>query len=94
MKKVTRFEDLDCWKAARELVKNIYHFTEEGPISRDWKLKDQLRSAALSSINNISEGFGRKSDRELSPNSGMNPNIEFRKFKLSTTIRAKFEVLE
>ena len=65
MNKVTRFEDLDCWKAARVLVKDLYHFTQDGPISRDWRLRDQLRSAAVSIMNNIAEGFGRKSDREF-----------------------------
>ncbi|NIV12362.1 MAG: four helix bundle protein, partial [Aliifodinibius sp.] len=59
MGKITRFEDLKCWQKARRLVKEIYKITNEEPLSKDYKLRDQLRSAAVSVMSNIAEGFSR-----------------------------------
>jgi four helix bundle protein len=39
------------------LTKLIYSFTEEGKLSRDFGLKDQIRRASVSIMSNISEGF-------------------------------------
>jgi four helix bundle protein len=58
MSKIERFEDLDCWKAARVLVSSTYKLTYEGPVTRDFNFIDQVRSAALSVMSNIAEGFG------------------------------------
>lgn len=57
--KVQRFEDLKCWQAARELVKLVYLVSRTGELAKDFNAKDQFRKAALSSMNNIAEGFGR-----------------------------------
>lgn len=38
----------------------IYSVTEEGKISRDFGLKDQLRRASVSVMSNIAEGFESK----------------------------------
>lgn len=65
MGKITRFEELTCWKASRELVKAIYKISSEGQLSRDFDTKSQLRRAALSMMNNIAEGFGRFSKKEF-----------------------------
>jgi four helix bundle protein len=65
MGKVTRFEDLDCWQAARELVKMIFVETKTGEISRDFDTRSQIRRASVSVMNNIAEGFGRMSDKEF-----------------------------
>ena len=65
MSKVTRFEDLRCWMAARELVKMVYSISETGKLSKDFGTKDQLKRAALSVMNNIAEGFGRYSKKEF-----------------------------
>jgi len=65
MAKVERFEDLECWKAARGLTKLVYDMSRSGPISRDFRFRDQITSAALSTMSNIAEGFGRLSDREF-----------------------------
>jgi four helix bundle protein len=65
MAKVTRFEELDCWKEARLLVKTIYLECEKGPLSNDFDVRSQLRRASLSIMNNIAEGFARKSDKEF-----------------------------
>ena len=65
MATVSKFEDLDCWKTARQLVKLVYHLSESGKLAKDFTTKDQIRRAALSSMNNIAEGFGRHSKKEF-----------------------------
>ena len=57
--KVERFEDLRCWQAARQLVKLVFAACQTGMLSKDPEMKYQLKKAALSSMNNIAEGFGR-----------------------------------
>jgi len=59
MAKITRFEDLICWQKAKSLVSLIYRLTREGPFSKDYPLRDQIRRAAISSMTNIAEGFSR-----------------------------------
>ena len=63
--KVTRFEDLGCWKEARVLVRKVYDATENKRFSRDMRLTGQIQSAAASSMANIAEGLIRRSDREF-----------------------------
>lgn len=65
MAKIEKFEDLKCWQAARELVKMVYVGCEEGKFVKDFDTKSQMRRAALSTMNNIAEGFGRGSDKEF-----------------------------
>ena len=60
---VTRFQDLICWQKAMELSITVYEATKE---LKDFELKSQLRRAALSTMNNIAEGFGRKHSKEMS----------------------------
>jgi len=57
--KVQKFEDLRCWQAARQLVKLVFLAARTGELARDFETKYQLKKAALSSMNNIAEGFGR-----------------------------------
>jgi four helix bundle protein len=59
------FEEIEVWQLARALVKEIYHITSTDKISRNYSLKDQIQRAALSIMNNISEGFERHSDKEF-----------------------------
>jgi len=65
MAKIERFEDLECWKAARELVNFVYEVSETGKLKRDFDTKSQFRRAALSVMNNIAEGFTRLSPKEF-----------------------------
>lgn len=65
MAKIEKFEDLKCWQAARELVKMVYVACEDGKFIKDFDTKSQIRRAALSTMNNIAEGFGRASDKEF-----------------------------
>ncbi len=64
MEPIKRFEDLDCWKSARNLVKSIFEISQTGELSKDWDTKSQIKRAALSVMNNIAEGFGRFQDKD------------------------------
>ena len=57
--KVERFEDLRCWQAARQLVKMAFVVSKSGEIAKDFDTRNQFRQAALGTMNNIAEGFGR-----------------------------------
>lgn len=59
------FEEIEAWKNARVLAREVYKLTAEGPFARDFALKDQIRRAAVSVMANIAEGFDRGSDREF-----------------------------
>src|SRR5690554_5173025 len=59
MNKITRFEDLKCWQAARALVKEVLLACEEGKLAKDFETRGQFKKAALGTMNNIAEGFGR-----------------------------------
>ena len=63
--KIERFEDIEAWKEARKLVNMIYNISEEGQFSKDFSLRNQIRSASVSIMSNISEGFDRGTNREL-----------------------------
>ena len=65
MSKVEKFGDLRCWQHARLLVKEIYLIAEQGKLSKDYDTKSQLKRAALSTMNNIAEGFGKYSSKEF-----------------------------
>jgi four helix bundle protein len=62
---ITTFEGLKCWQAARELVTLVYKLSNTGKLARDFEMKDQIRRAALSVMNNIAEGFGRGSRKDF-----------------------------
>src|ERR1051326_2204865 len=56
--KITCFEDLIIWQKAQDIAVKIYHLVEENNfIKKDFSLKDQFKSAAISISDNIAEGF-------------------------------------
>lgn len=64
--KLTRFEDLDCWKEARQLTRLVYEAVHQNPSwQRDVRLCSQIKSAAGSVMANIAEGFVRRSNKEF-----------------------------
>jgi four helix bundle protein len=64
--KLTRFEDLDCWKEARQLTRQVYEAIEQ---NRRWqkelRLCGQIQNASGSVMANIAEGFVRRSNKEF-----------------------------
>lgn len=65
MATVRDFEDLACWKKARELENYVYKLTQNCTFKTDFGLKDQINRSTGSAMDNIAEGFGRGSNREL-----------------------------
>jgi four helix bundle protein len=59
---IKNFEDLEIWMSARKLVNLIY---SDFKSCRDFTFRDQITSAGISVMNNISEGFYRNSDAEF-----------------------------
>ena len=57
MPTITRFEEIEAWKTARELTRMVYSLTEQGSFARDFGLKNQIQRAAVSVMSNIAEGF-------------------------------------
>ena len=64
--KLTRFEDLDCWQAARKLVNMVYDAINSSPeFQKDIRLRDQCKGASISVMGAIPEGFARRSNKEF-----------------------------
>jgi len=62
---VKRFEDLEIFKKARVLSKEIYSLAAIGNFARDFGLKGQIEKASVSVLSNIAEGFERKSNPDF-----------------------------
>jgi four helix bundle protein len=64
--RITRFEDLECWKEARKLVNMVYDAIRSSrALQNDFRLCNQLTGAAISVMGNIPEGFVRRSNKEF-----------------------------
>ena len=59
------FEEIDAWKLARALAKEIFLITKERSFSSDFKLITQMRDSSGSAMDNIAEGFERNGNREF-----------------------------
>lgn len=53
------FEDLECWKAGKELRVFFMDIRKKLPQEEKFSLADNLKRSARSVTNNIAEGFGR-----------------------------------
>ncbi len=65
MAMIKRFEDIQAWQEARILVKIIYQLTIKEKFSKDYGMRDQIRRASVSVMNNIAEGFDCESKVEF-----------------------------
>lgn len=68
MATIREFEELEIWKEAREISKEVFRITQQTEFNKDYRFRDQIKSAAGSIMDNIAEGFER------------NGNLEFRQF--------------
>jgi four helix bundle protein len=58
-KPVRDFKDLEVWRTARELRRELYRMAKALPDIKKFGLASQIRRAAISVTANIAEGFGR-----------------------------------
>jgi four helix bundle protein len=58
-KPVRDFKDLEVWRTARELRRELYRMAKALPDIEKFGLASQIRRAAISVTANIAEGFGR-----------------------------------
>lgn len=68
MATITRFEDLEIWKEARNLSQKIILLSRNTDLKNDFRFKDQIKASIGSVMDNIAEGFERDG------------NLEFRQF--------------
>ena len=60
--KIEKFEDVIAWQKSRILSLEIYRLFKN---NRDFSFRDQIQRSAISVMNNIAEGFERRSEKEL-----------------------------
>ena len=60
--RIERFEDVESWKEARLLVRDVYLPLQQ---CKDFGFRDQIQRATLSVMANIAEGFDRASNKEF-----------------------------
>ncbi len=60
--KFERFEDIIVWQKSKYLVSELYKIFSQ---HKDYNYKNQILRPSLSVMNNIAEGFERKSNNEF-----------------------------
>ena len=65
MPTIKSFEEMDIWKAARLLNKEIIILLDNEFVKKDFRFRDQIRAASVSIMDNIAEGFERQSRLEF-----------------------------
>jgi four helix bundle protein len=59
---IEKFEDIIAWQKAKEMTILIYNNFKD---SKDFGFKDQIQRAGVSVMNNIAEGYERKTNNEF-----------------------------
>ncbi len=59
---IKRFEDIIAWQKAKTLTLMVYRAFAQ---SQEWSFKDQIQRAALSVMNNIAEGYERRTNKDF-----------------------------
>jgi four helix bundle protein len=62
---IERFEDIRAWQHARKLTNAIYQASNQESFAKDYRFREQIRSASVSIMANIAEGFDSSSDKEF-----------------------------
>ena len=59
------YKNLEAWKHAMQLVKEIYILTKSFPKEEMYALSSQIKRAAVSVPSNIAEGCGRNYKKDI-----------------------------
>ena len=59
---INKFEELIAWQRSKTLCVSVY---KEFSISKDFGFNNQIQRASVSIMNNIAEGFERRSNKEF-----------------------------
>ncbi|QOI98298.1 MAG: four helix bundle protein [Flammeovirgaceae bacterium] len=65
MATINSFEDLEVWKKARTLAREIFEITLRGNLRKDFSLKEAINKTTGSIMDNIAEGFDRGGNKEF-----------------------------
>ncbi|OGI72280.1 four helix bundle protein [Candidatus Nomurabacteria bacterium RIFCSPHIGHO2_02_FULL_37_45] len=60
--RIEKFEDIISWQKGKELTLVIYTVLKN---CKDFSFKNQIERASVSIMNNIAEGFERRTNKEL-----------------------------
>lgn len=60
--RIDKFEDIIAWQKGKKLTVSIYIGFKN---CKDFSFKNQIERASVSIMNNIAEGFERKTNKEL-----------------------------
>ena len=63
--RIQRFEDIEAWKAARKLTRQVYSMSTRELFAKDFGLAGQMQRATVSVMSNIAEGFDSGSKLEF-----------------------------
>ena len=58
------YQKLNVWIRSKDLAVKIYRISDEGKLSKDFSLKDQMRRSATSIPSNIAEGDELLTDKQ------------------------------
>jgi four helix bundle protein len=60
--KIERFEDIIAWQKGKEITLMVYRSFKD---CKDFGFKNQIERASVSIMNNVAEGFERRTNKEL-----------------------------
>lgn len=60
--KISKFEDIIAWQKSKEMTLFVYKIFKH---CKDYSFRDQIQRASVFVINNIAEGFERRTNKEF-----------------------------